>query len=165
MPHPAHRGAPSRGDPEGGADRGFGIGDAVPQELPVVGGGEIPMPAGAAPADEPRKLVLGRRRGLRPAGHYEPPARSWLTTGENPGESAARRRRRTPQWSAERRAPFAKGAPPQGGVWCASRRSAPLTARGTIRQGAARPPVLPGRWRVPATSGNASDLFAPFICA
>src|SRR4051812_14370969 len=29
--------------------------------------------------------------GLRPAGHYEPPARSWLTTGIA-GESAARRR-------------------------------------------------------------------------
>jgi hypothetical protein len=31
--------------------------------------------------------------GLRPAGHYEPPARSWLTIrGQVPDESAARRR-------------------------------------------------------------------------
>ncbi len=32
----------------------------------------------AVPAGEPRKLALGRRRELS-GGHYEPPARSWLT--------------------------------------------------------------------------------------
>src|SRR5215203_3714382 len=58
-----------------------------------------------------RNLDPRAAAGLRPAGYYEPPARSSLTTGIA-GESAARRRRRTPQWSAERRALFAKGAPP-----------------------------------------------------
>src|SRR5205085_3741444 len=45
----------------------------------------------AAPAGGACNLALGRRWELRPAGHYEPPARSWLTTGIA-GESAARRR-------------------------------------------------------------------------
>jgi len=43
-----------------------------------------------------------RASGLRPAGHYEPPARSSLTTGIA-GESAADAEMRTPRWSAERR--------------------------------------------------------------
>src|SRR4051794_39509391 len=45
----------------------------------------------AAPAGGACNLAPGRRWELRPAGHYEPPARSWLTTGIA-GESAARRR-------------------------------------------------------------------------
>ncbi len=45
----------------------------------------------------PRAWIMPTRdtraaSGLRPAGHYEPPARSWLTIRESPNESAARRR-------------------------------------------------------------------------
>src|SRR5829696_1250460 len=58
------------------------------------------------------RLALGRRWELRPAGHYEPPARSWLTTGIA-GESAARRRKENA--AVERRKasiPIARDAPP-----------------------------------------------------
>src|SRR4051812_48993961 len=86
----------------------------------------------AAPAGEACNLALGRRWELRPAGHYEPPARSWLTTGIA-GESAARRRDKNA--AVERRKasiPIARDAPPKGGSWCASRRSPPLLFKGEI---------------------------------
>src|SRR5665213_4124893 len=56
-----------------------------------------------APAGKPRKLALGRRRELS-GGHYEPPARSWLTERVmSPTEKRSPATDKTPRRSAERR--------------------------------------------------------------
>ena len=81
--------------------------------------------------------------GLRPPGHYEPAARSSLTERRKClPRSAARsrlssqgRRRRSPRWSAGRRArsSTARAAPHERGVGCAFRRSAPSHRTGCFR--------------------------------
>ena len=81
--------------------------------------------------------------GLRPPGHYEPAARSSLTERRKClPRSAARsrlssqgRRRRSPRWSAGRRArsSTARAAPHERGVGCAFRRSAPSHRAGCFR--------------------------------
>jgi hypothetical protein len=100
----------------------------------------------AAPAGVVRSHALGRLRGsankftqfaqcklLCPPGHYESAARSSLTVRRKClPRSAARsrlssqgRRRRSPRWSAGRRArpTTARAAPHERGVGCAARRS------------------------------------------
>src|SRR5947209_13458345 len=86
------------------------------------------------PRAVPRTHGTRAATGLRPAGHYEPPARSSLTTGLA-GESAARRRDKNATSGAPRgERPDRKGRKPRPPAWlvtrCAFRRSAPPHIRG-----------------------------------
>src|SRR3954452_24023432 len=94
------------------------------------------------PRAVPRTHGTQAATGLRPAGHYEPPARSSLTTGIA-GESAARRRKENA--AVERRKasiPIARDAPP---TQSSRRRLRKLVcSRQLVRLSALRSPRL---WR------------------
>src|SRR3954452_19197858 len=69
------------------------------------------------PRAVPRTHGTRAATGLRPAGHYEPPARSSLTTGIA-GESAARRRDKNAASGAPRgERPDRKGRKPRPPAW------------------------------------------------
>src|SRR5437763_11017171 len=106
-------------------------------------GGALKVGQGAAPAAG-RHAGLGRP-GAPPGGHYEPPARSWLTVTRCVAESVARARKK-PQ--AERRE-----------ARLLDRKRRRRTSQ--VRRGGSPPPQGPRRPRIfpalrPLASGNAS---------